>query len=231
MATYLELCQKVARESGTISGTQPTSVTSQNGRLLLIVQQVAESWREIQASRNAWQFLFKTWQGNLLIGTGCYTPASFNLTDHARWVTDGQVTEAMSLYDPAIGVSDEAALYETDWWLWRRTYDRGSQEQARPSVYAVSAANELCFGRLPDKAYTVRGAYYRTPQALSDNADTPLCPERYHDVIAWHARMKLGGYDEAEWPTSRAQQQYRAIMQDLDRDQLPAMANHTGPLA
>jgi hypothetical protein len=129
-------------------------------------------------------------------------------------------------------VSDEAPLYQVDYWTWRRTYGRGSQTASRPSVYAVSPSNELCFGPIPDTGYTVSGGYYRsTAQVLSDNADEPLCPARFHDVIAWRALVKLGGYDEAEWPVARAQREYQSMLRDLERDQLPAMTERAGPLA
>lgn len=231
MSSYLELCQKVARDSGTISGTLPASVNGQSGRLFTIVEQVKESWRQIQTARNAWLFHFKTFTGSLTAGTQCYTPASFNITDLARWITDVQEEDALSLYLDSVGVEDEAALRQIDYWQWRKTYDRGAQVQNRPIVYAISPSNELCFGPNPDAACTVKGAYYRTPQVLADDDDEPICPARFHDVIAWHALWKLGWFDEGEAPIKWAQQEYRALMQDLEREQLPRIEDASGPLA
>lgn len=234
MATYLELCQKVAGESGTISGVQPAAVTGQIGRLALIVGHVRDAWVEIQTMRDHWRFLRKTFSGEMTAGTRCYTPSSFNLTDLARWVTDQHLAyddQAISLYKTSEGQSDEGAITEIPYELWRRRYDRGAHDANRPVAYAISPANELCVGPNPDAGYTVRGDYFRTPQRLANDGDEPIMPARFHDAIAWKALMKLGAYDEAEWLVSRARSEYESILDDLLRDQLPAPGIDWRPLA
>ena len=49
MATFLQLCQKLARESGSVSGgaMQPTSVLNQSGRLAKVVAWLSDGWVEL----------------------------------------------------------------------------------------------------------------------------------------------------------------------------------------
>lgn len=226
--TFLKLCQDVARESGTISGTYPTAVTSQSGRLLDVVNWVNDAWRIIQNKRNAWAWMRKEFTGTLSNGTAKYTAASFSITDHARWVTE---RDSMTLYQQSTGVSDEGEIENISWASWRQKYGRGSQTNNKPTQYAVSPASELCFGAIPDDTYVVNGEYYETPQALIENADEPNLPERFEDVIRWGALMLMAGYDEDAVLLAKATANYGEIMRDLERDQLPQIGFGGGPIA
>ena len=50
MANFLALCQKTARESGTIEGVLPSTVVGQSGRLLKVV-----NWVNREAAKAAQQ--------------------------------------------------------------------------------------------------------------------------------------------------------------------------------
>jgi len=224
VATFLSLCEKVARESGIVAGTQPTSVTGQSGLLLQIVNWVADSWVEIQNSRNGWKFLHSAWSGTLNAGQSVYTAASFGLTRHARWVGDDRVerTFPTTLYLQSGGVADEGPIREIPYEQWLRMYDQGSQVAARPVHYAISPVNEICFGPKPDLTYIARGRRYKSAQVLAANTDEPECPGQYHDVIVWRALMKLAGFDESASALTVARANYDVLMGQLERNQLPA---------
>ncbi len=67
MSSYLELCQAVARDSGTVSDlTAPSTVASQTGRLLRIVNWTAEAYEHIQLERDDWRWLRKEFDGSTL---------------------------------------------------------------------------------------------------------------------------------------------------------------------
>lgn len=222
MATFLQLCQQTARDSGTVSGTQPATVVGQTGWLGTIVAAVATAWTDIQNSRGGWAWMRQDFTGGLLADTAEYTPASFSLTDHAAWVF-GADSDGLSIYLTATGVSDEGPLRRIGWEEWRRRYGRGVQTTGRPAHYTVRPRdNALCFGPTPDAAYTVRGEYRTTPQVLSANADIPDMPERFHDAIKYRALMLLGEHDEAPAAVNYPLGEYRRVMGELMRDQLPA---------
>lgn len=228
MASFLELCQMVARESGTISGTLPSSVLSQTGRLAKIVSWTNSAWMDIQNQRTTWLWMRKEFFGDTIANTSRYTPAAWNITDLARWITDDDST---TMYDTTIGVSDEGAITFTPWPEWKSRYDRGTQTPNRPVEYTITAANEVALGPLPDAVYRVRGEYVKTPQTLAANADIPELPARFHTIIAWRALMLMAGHDEAPTTYASAKTEFDRIMFDLERDQLPSWGSGAGPLA
>lgn len=227
MSTFLKICQDVARESGTVSGTQPTTVTDQVGRLNNIVNWVRDAWEDIQNIHASWLFMRKEFSGSITSGQVRYSGASFGLTDFAEWIKD---FDNLSIYKTATGAADENPLLYLRWDDWRQMYDRGSQTANRPTIFSVSPANELVLGPIPDDAYTLRGEYRRMPQLLTANEDIPDMPIRFHKIIQWKALMSLAEYDEAPATYARCIKAYAAIMSDMNRDLLPLIITQE-PLA
>jgi hypothetical protein len=222
MATFLEIVQKVSRESGTVSSV-PSTVVSQTGRVLKVVNWVNDAWAEIQNDRANWRWMRKEFSNALSENTFKYTPASFNLTDFSRWVEDDS---SVTIYDATIGVSDEGILRPLTWEEWRIKYGRGTQNANKPTEYCITEANELAVGPKPDAAttgYTVRGEYYTGNQDLALDATVPNMPVRFHDCIAWLALLKLYGADEAQDQYARIEPRYSVMRMALERDQLPRL--------
>lgn len=220
MSTFLELCQMVARESGTVSGTQPVAVTGQTGRLAKIVYWVIEAWRQLQNRRSRWFWMEAEFSGTTTSGNARYTSSSFSLTRWAAWI---KREDSLTIYKQSTGVSDERALIFMPWDMYRRTYDRGTQTNNYPVHYSISPAGELCFGPVPDDTYVVQGLYRKSPQTLEANGDTPEMPAHFHDLIAWNALLLLAEHDEGEVQIATAIRRSRELMADLERDQLPEM--------
>lgn len=224
MSTFLQLCQKLARESGTAPSGQPVSVVGQTGRLAKLVGWVSDCWVQIQDSRADWRFLRKQFLNALSIGTIAYTNLSWNLTDWGEWIgdrLDGPTEQPISIYDPAIGTSDEGPLYQMDWPQFRALYLVGAQVNQRPANYAIGPDGSFNVGPPPDKAYAIHGEYRRDSQVLTGNTDVPICPARFHDVILWRALRRLNARDEAAFAMSAAGVDELGLMDSLARDQLP----------
>tara|TARA_R110000744_G_scaffold63234_9_gene130108 strand:+ start:768 stop:1463 length:696 start_codon:yes stop_codon:yes gene_type:complete len=219
MSSFLVLCQKVARESGTIEGVAPSAVTGQIGRLLKVVNWTSDAWSEIQNSRENWEWMRKDWSFALSESTGRYTPASFNLTNHSRWVKDERST---TVYDTSTGVSDESDLKFISYRDFRIRYERGTQTDDRPVHWTITPAGEFAVGPKPDDSgFTATGEYYQGNEILTENADVPDLPSRFHDVIVWRALMKLAKSDENRDGSEYAEGLYISLMAALERDQLP----------
>lgn len=204
---YLQLCQMVASESGTISGDNtPTTTVGQSGRLLKVVSWTSKSWVRLQNLFPDWLWMRDEFTGNLTQGNAKYTGASFGLTRWGQWIT---APHSMTLYDAALGVADEGEISFMPWDAYRRYFGRGLQVQNRPRFYSISPKGELCFGSIPDKAYVARGEYQKNAQVLGTTADpnneVPELPDaNLHSVIAWNALLLLAQYDEDQWETSVA---------------------------
>jgi|TARA_Y100000310_G_scaffold151285_1_gene150852 hypothetical protein len=221
MSTFLEICQKVARESGTISGVQPAAVTSQVGRLLEVVNWVIDAWHDIQSDRPNWLWMRKEFSDVTIASTAKYAATAWSLTSFSRWVVEPKV---VTIYLTATGVSDEGELANITWATWRERYGRGTQTEDRPVEYAISPDGQFCLGPIPDAVYTISGEYYEGRQTLAADGDIPNMPERFHDAIVWKALMKLARRDENAEGKVDFEAEYTSIKEDLERDQLPQIS-------
>lgn len=225
MATFLELVKDLARQDGSIAVTQITSVVDQTGRIEKMVNWVQKAYINLQNSRRDWGWLVEEFTFDLIPGTAIYTHLSLNLTRFSNWVGDSyNGYTPLSLYDPLIGLSDEAEVGQVTYEYWRQRYGRGDQNinyWDRPTEWAVTAKNELAFGPYPDAAYRIRGQYQKGPQILTANSDIPEMPARFHDLIVWEAHRLLlihdGGYNESEFPI----REMATLRHQLEMDQLP----------
>ncbi|MEQ9131100.1 MAG: hypothetical protein RJQ08_13670 [Salinisphaeraceae bacterium] len=224
---FLDLVQMAARESGTVSGNQPSTVVNQTGRLGKFVNWTQTAWTAIQNRRNAWRWMQAEFEDDTTAGSARYTSSSWNLDRWGEWLYGGDL---VTLYKVSEGVSDEGVILYLPWHDYRRTYDRGVQNQDRPLHYAISPDGEFCLGPKPDATYRVRGMYRKSPQALAANDDVPEMPARFHEAIAWHALMLMAEHDEAELHIQTANRRFYDIIGTLERDQLPQTIIG-GPLA
>jgi len=232
MPTYLQLCQSVSRESGTIDGSnQPASVTGQVGRLNKVVVWTAEAWTRIQNLHASWRFRRQQFSAALLANTQDYTAAALNIADLLQWrPVNPQEPHNITIYDPAIGVSDETRLQFLPWSIFRRVYKFGQQDAQRPTHYTVKPDNSLSFGPVPDKPYMAQGEYIRTAQVLAANGDIPICPADYHNTIVNLAIQLLAEHDEGEWQAGTAAIRYSEQLRSMASTELP-QAVIGGPLA
>lgn len=227
--TFLQLCQFMASKTGTISGTLPLTVLNQSARLKKVVVNTALAWRTIQGLQQQWLWMRKDFTKALTIGSTEYAGVTtFSIADFGRWVTDpGTIT----IYDPAIGVGDESELTKISWAEFRVRYLKGTQNQNRPGHYAISPQNALRIGVVPDKAYVIRGEYYTAVQDLAADADVPLLPADYHDMIAYRALMFMAEDDEAVAQLSTATAEYARLMSVVETTQLPEITTDPEPIA
>lgn len=211
MATFLQLCAKLAEVSGAI-GAAPSSVTEQTGRQAKAVNWIADAWTEIQNERrNEWHFLRAKLEGAPLVpGTARYTSGALGIASFAEWRTP----IPPSLY-PSGQQDQEWELKELPYDVWRRIYAFGTHDAGRPTHYAISPARELCFGPTPDAAYLLRAEYQRAPQVLAANGDVPICPEEYHNLIVHRAHIALCMHDEAVNAMKLAQQRHDPIYRTM----------------
>lgn len=231
--TYLEIVQKMARESGVISGALPTTVVSQTGDLLKLVKFADDAWQAIQNHRNAWKWLRTEFAKPTIVGTARYTATAWSLDRFADWRVDNPATGEYptSIYVTATGVSDENEIVFIPWELWKSRYARGTQTNNRPNEYSISPAMEFCLGPIPDLVYTVNGEYRKGNQSLSANTDTPEMPARFHDVIVQYGLELFQGHDEAPLAYANAKSRHLMLAHNLERDQLPIPQIGNLPLA
>lgn len=214
---FLDLIQMVARESGTIAEDLPQTAIGQTGRIGKIVQWVGLSWNKIQSHHASWRWMHAEFEADIEPGMYKYSSLQMGISRFARWVS---LPASMSMYDKELGLSDEGFLTPIDYRTFRRIYEIGQQEPSRPSCFAIGQTNLLMFGPVPDKTYTVRGEYYKSPQVLVLDTDLPELPTRFRPIIGWYALVLLSQHDEGGFAVQTARQNYFEYLSNLEMDQL-----------
>lgn len=224
MATFLQLVNRVERESGTIGQSQRlSSVTGAVGRQEKIVYWTSQAWEIIQRLRPDWTFARREFSHALTIGQARYAAADLGIADFGGWMPEADGYSPYSLYDPAIGQADETRVRVRDYRVWRDAYDFGAPDPMRPNILAFDPERRLCAGPVPDKAYVLRGDYRRSIQTLTSDADEPFISADFHDTIVWQALILLADHDEAIAPSLTAARSCAAGLSAMVREYTEAV--------
>jgi hypothetical protein len=221
--TFLELCQKTGTDSGLISYQNiPTTVTGATGRWAGHRQLHRAGLVRHSAKRGpTGSFLRASFSHALVIGQASYTPVELGIAERfARFAVDAPAAgyQPMHCYDPAIGLADDASLYQISPECWSMIYGRGPQTPTKPTEYAL-ANGKLYVGSKPDKAYVLAATTWKAPQILVADSDVPDLPDHFHDIIAWKAIMKISGKDGAFADRLVAQGEYSTMYRQLVAEQ------------
>ncbi|MFA5632968.1 MAG: hypothetical protein WC997_15790 [Porticoccaceae bacterium] len=196
--TFLEIVQKVVRYSG-MADSGPSAVTGQVGDYQKAIGYVQDAHSEIQSLRFDWFFLWRQSALTISPGVPLYPgPARLGIWDAQRIFLDGSPL-------PVIEWAD---------------YKPESVDPARPAMGVIRPDNQLQLVPAPDEGYHLSYEYYRTPLVMVENADTPLIPAQFRDVIVGRALMLYGNYESAADAKIQGAEMYQANMELLERHQL-----------
>jgi len=227
MANFLELCQSVARESGTVTGGQPTAVVGQTGRLLKIVRFTAQAWRKIQLMRTDWRWMRREFAKDTIVNTEAYTAASWGIKDLGSWLD----TSPLFCTKAGESAQTQTQLIYVPWNEFRATTRRSYAEAGRPSYWSVRPGdNALMLAPKPDGVYSLEGEYHKSVQTLSLDTDTPEFHTDHHDIIVWRALLLLNEHDEAGEAAATASREYGELLSALMDRELDS-PSFGGPLA
>lgn len=231
MSNYLQLCQYLRQET-VDSGTGPSTVVGQVGELGRYVKWVKDAWAELQADRDDWRWMRKSFTVSATVGDGAYlysdctdTVTTTAIARFSRWYRD-----SFKCYLASDGVGSEYPLVWMDWERFRRLYRYGTQNNGQPVHVSVDPTDAFVLGPIPDGTYTVGGDYQIGPQIMTADADEPEFPSKYHNLIVYEAMQKYGGHRIAIEAMVRASAEGSRLRDALEREQLPAMG-YGGPLA
>ena len=116
--TFLEICQRTARECGVhhTSTQLPTTVVVQTGELLRIVEWVSEAWFTIQNLHDDWRFQRREATFATVAGQAEYTLAQCGLSGSTF---QGWVQGTFRNYLTATGFPSEAYMDDLNYDVWR----------------------------------------------------------------------------------------------------------------
>lgn len=225
MATYLEGAQKLARECG--AGSSPTTVVSQSGESRRFVDWYADAYLDIQNRHpKGWRWLRHSFTVNTTASDDTYAPS--DCTDQTTSTAISRFG-AWRLEDPydypkcyltSAGVGGEYWLVYTPWEQFKSIYKLGSQSTSQPAHISIDPQNNLVLGPSPNGIYTITGDYYRAPQILAADSDTPEMPSQFHNMIVWAAMEDYGYFELAQEVLARGKERRRRATRHLESDQL-----------
>lgn len=218
---FLALINRTREECG-VSGPALTTAQNLTGEAARIKNWVNAAWVDIQTSKEDWLFMRDTVQFNTTAGKQFYTAAEAGLDSFGNWKRD-------SFRASTVGSDyrDEQLLNYMDWQTFRNLYQYSNMRhtQQRPVVVTVDPQKNLGFGAIPNHDYVIVGEYYKAPEELVDNTDTPNIPERFHPMIVYRAMIYYAGYEAAPEVLARGQQEFNRLMNRFEIDQLPTMVS------
>lgn len=225
--TFLEIVERLADEAGV---SRPTATTSQTGEARRLVQWAATAYRDICQRHRTWKFLRSSFSVNTVADTQAYAITACTDTDallavmtvagFLEWKKD-----TFLIYRQSAGVATQQELPYCDYESFRVRWLRGSPSSQQPSMWTIRERdNALLLGAKPDAVYVLTGDYQRRAPALAADANEPLFPAAYHELIVWEALRKYMGWEEDGGGYDHANQERTRLWGDLERDQLPMMA-------
>lgn len=235
--TYLELCQFAHRYIGggnDLPGTAPTTVIGQVGYLFELVKSVADAYRSIQNNRDDWLFMQK--QGTFALASGgrVITQAAMvvQVADYGDLRPDlyGAGYRFMQMYANASGVGSNAPVLYLPYQQWRGTIDQQTIPTGRANMVTIQPNRSIEFNYIADQDYTFLCDYKvkidtwvqtASGSVPAPDAQTPIFPERFHEVVAWRAVMLWGGSVEDPGKYQFARDEYNRIMTAMYNDQIP----------
>lgn len=220
MATFLQLVRDAAWESGTVPDALAIgTLGGLTGRSRRFAGWVRDAWLDIQRRRTDWRWMRRSFTGALVPGLVEHDAAALGAARFARWRLRDDFGRSLATLDAdaprqatTVAVVGLERLHEAV---------RLRPETGRPRMVAVTHQDRLLFHPAPDRAYALTGWYDRAPQTLAQDGDVPEMPERFHDLIRWQALVLMGTFDEAVPQLGEWQARVRAMMFELERDQLP----------
>lgn len=206
--TFLEICQRIAQESG-YSSTGPSSVVSQTGDNLRFVIWAQDSDLEIQGLRTDWDFMREELSLSFASVNTASLPSDFNRVDQASIV--GTRADGTKFYPDFVHPRE------------MRLIKREQTDNGGIPIWVMFDNGSCEFFPTPTETVTLSADYFVNPIKMTANSDTPRIPEQYHMAIVFHALMSHGAYDEASNTWQHAHSKWTQYFNQMNMSQLPEL--------
>jgi hypothetical protein len=148
-------------------------------------------------------------------GTAVYTASDASITNLRKWNLD-----SMKIYTTS--TADENELFFIEYEDFRSIYMLGQIASGKPAYFTVLPDLSIRVYPTPDAVYTIYGDYHRSAAEMAADADTPTgLPTESHLAIVYRAMMKYARYEAAGEIYEDANAEYRRLVSQLERRQLP----------
>jgi len=176
---YLELCNSVLKE---LNEVEITSISSTRGIQSAVKDFINKSQKDIINSELEWPFTYERDTITTVSGTGEYTLDS-----------DTKTVDRDTVYidfggDKSLTYLEYIAYDEYIREFLSLNSDPDDGHLAEPRRFYITQDGKLGLYPEPDDAYIVTYQYWTTHSDMALATDTPVIPERFHDVIVNRAK-------------------------------------------
>ena len=209
MSTYLKLVQDLHAEVGA-AGVAPTTVVSQTGEALRLVNWVRRADQYVQLKWVNWKFLRQT-----------FTTANTTTASVATLAKPANLKswdfKTFTIIEP--GETDKNPLGSIEYDKIKREILDTSEDI--PSRVIVMPDNSLLFEPIPDAVYTINADYWDKPTLLAADANVSLIPVEFHEVILGRAMILYANHENAPEIKDQGAEIYVEQLALLENSQLP----------
>ncbi len=203
MSTFLVLVQDLHREVGA-AGVVPTTVASQTGEALRMVNWIISADEYIKNLWTDWKFLWAE-SGNMATAASSNTlaspPSDLNFWDFETFRIDGEPLDVVEHHKVKHEIRDTS--------------------EAEPSRAIIMPDNTVEFEPVADAIYQVTAEYFKQPTLLAANADVSAIPATYHKAILGRAMILYANYEGAPEIKTQGEEIYTEQLARLENHELP----------
>ncbi len=211
MSTLLQLVNLAREECDAAGSGDLATLAGVTSESLRFKNWVIRSWEEIQERHADWKWMRAAYSFTTTANDGSYTAAQAGIATRFGRFDKTYCT----IYLTTSGTVDQTELTWVDYEDFRSGCLTRPVGGGRPTHFSIGDANELLLWPVPDSTlYTVTGDYFKSPQILSADSDTPELPEQ-HRVIAYRAMCKYARFTAAPEVYADAVANERLIMSQL----------------
>lgn len=232
MSTYLQLCQqthRLIRAGNNTPGSQPTTVVGNTDPLLLdIIYFVAEAYNQIQSDHPSWIWMVNS--ATLVLPINASTgfnqtlPIATIVAAYPTWRNfmpkmSAQYRYALIFDSGVTNPPTHQPIYFMPWMEFDGFFNRLPRSPGQPIRMTEDPQRNIIFDPPPlnapsavTNAYNVLCNYRTVNQVLAADADVPLMPADFHDLIVYWAGML---YCQTRSTTSALSEACQANMQRI----------------
>lgn len=224
MATYLELARTTRLLCG-MQGTGPVSVVDAQGIEEALVRFVRDAYVDVQSLREDFKWMEVSDTFDTTATQSTYTFLDIFLTDtpaFKKWQKGSFIIEDAT--------GNKNYLKEMSRDALEQKYLNSTTTKV-PSEYAIEpGTNSIIMKPIPDAIYTVSFRYQRSPEILSTDAQIPILPLHFHNLIVYKAVEKMAVFLSSPETYRQYATEATKMIGQLMRMDLPKMRMVAGSL-
>lgn len=215
---YLQLCQELVALFGIAGGSGPDKVNGQSGELANVTRWIRDATLDIDNKWEDWRYLWLRYSGSIALNSSVASPPQQPGVSARRWATTALRYRTAN----PLGSSWTSIGY-VSYPRFEQNYDPDTATPGAPQMYTVMPDNTLQFDRPVNQVFSLKGAFWRRPSILTQDADLPLLPSEYSRIIIVRALKYYADREDAPELVNAAVSEYPDLLEKLESSQLDAL--------